>query len=185
MTPSPDVPASGYVALFLVMLLAWAGFPVAGQGALIAAGVLASHDELRIEWVLAVGALGSAAGGMLGYWGGYHGGRGLRSDHGPLSRWRRQELARGERLVGRYAPLAVLLAPMWVSGVYRMRWRSFVKWDLISAIAWTVITGLGGYWIGPEIARAVGAVNAAILVGSAVIAGSVLTYIWRCHHERL
>jgi hypothetical protein len=60
------------VALFAVMLLAWAGLPIAGQAALLAAGVLAGDGDLAIEWVLVSATLASAAGGAVGYWIGFH-----------------------------------------------------------------------------------------------------------------
>src|SRR4030088_2912204 len=91
-----------YAALFAVMLLSWAGLPVAGQTALIAAGVLAGQDRLDVVHVLGVAAAGSAAGGWLGYWLGRAGGRALWTMRGPFRQRRTEELARGERLMERH-----------------------------------------------------------------------------------
>jgi membrane protein DedA with SNARE-associated domain len=176
--------AGAYVALFVVMLLAWAGLPIAGQAALLAAGVLAGDGDLAIVWVLASAALGSAAGGAIGYWIGFHGGRGLRSNRGPLRALRQNQLARGTKLVRRHVPLAVLFAPTWVAGVYHVKWRTFLPWNLIAASAWTLVTALGGYWIGPGMARALGVANAALLAAGVILAGSAGFYMWRRTHAR-
>jgi membrane protein DedA with SNARE-associated domain len=179
-----DAFAGAYVALFVVMLLAWAGLPIAGQAALLAAGVLAGDGDLRIEWVLVSASLGSIAGGAVGYWVGFHSGRGLRSDRGPLRTMRHNELARGARLVQRHVPLAVLFAPTWVAGVYHVTWRTFLPWNVIAAVTWTLITGLGGYWIGPGMARALGVANAALLAAGAILIGAAGVYLWRRTHPQ-
>ena len=179
-----DAFAGAYVALFVVMLLAWAGLPIAGQAALLAAGVLAGDGDLRIEWVLVSASLSSIAGGAVGYWVGFHSGRGLRSDRGPLRTMRHNELARGARLVQRHVPLAVLFAPTWVAGVYHVTWRTFLSWNVIAAVTWTLITGLGGYWIGPGMARALGVANAALLAAGAILIGAAGVYLWRRTHPQ-
>ena len=179
--------AGAYVALFVVMLLAWAGLPIAGQAALLAAGVLAGDGDLRIEWVLISATLGSIAGGALGYWIGFRSGSGLRSDRGPLRAMRQNELARGAKLVKRHVPLAVLFAPTWIVGVYHVTWRTFLPWNVIAAVTWTLITALGGYWIGPEMARALGVVNAALLAAGVILMGAAGFYLWRrtqVRHDR-
>jgi len=176
--------AGAYVALFLVMLLAWAGLPIAGQAALVAAGVLAGDGDLAIAWVLASAALGSATGGAIGYWIGFHGRRGLSSDRGPLRALRQNQLARGAKLVKRHVPLAVLFAPTWIAGVYHVKWRTFLPWNLIAATAWTLVTALGGYWIGPGMARAFGVANAAVLAAGVILAGAAGFYLWRRTNAR-
>jgi undecaprenyl-diphosphatase len=153
-----------YAALFGVMLLSWAGLPVAGQAALVAAGVLAAQDHLDVGRVLAVAAAGSAIGGWLAYWLGRRGGRALWTMRGPIRQRRVEELARGERLIDRHGAIVVLLLPMWVAGVCGMAWRRFLIWNALAAIVWTLVAGLGGFWVGPPIAHALGLANAAIIV---------------------
>jgi membrane-associated protein len=175
-----DAAAGSYAALFVVMLLSWAGLPIAGQAALAAAGVLAAKGGLHIVPVLLVATAGSAAGGVIGYRMGLHGGRAVFTAPGPLQRRRERELVRGERLVDRYGALAVFMVPMWVPGVYRMEWRRFLAWNLIASIAWTALAGLGGYWIGPGITKALGRVGAAVAVGAAVIVlTAIVAWLWR------
>ncbi len=174
MSPPLEAFAGAYVGLFVVMLLAWAGLPIAGQAALLAAGVLAGDGDLAIEWVLVSATLGSAAGGAVGYWIGLRGGSGLRADGGPLRALRQNELARGTKLVKRHVPLAVLFAPTWIAGVYDVTWRTFLPWNLIAAVAWTLITALGGYWIGPEMGHALGVANAAVVAVGVILVGAAV-----------
>jgi membrane protein DedA with SNARE-associated domain len=171
-----------YPALFVVMLLSWAGLPVAGQAALVGAGVLAGRDRLEVEGVLAVGAAGSAAGGWLAYWLGRHGGRALWTMRGPFRHRRELELARGERLIAQHGALAVFLLPMWIAGVGRMAWRRFLVWNVITAVAWTLVAGLGGYLIGPPISRALGLANSAIVAAVVAVVGFALARVTRRGH---
>jgi membrane-associated protein len=168
-----------YAALFLVMMLSWSGLPVAGQAALVAAGVLARHDRLDVVHLLAVAAAGSAIGGWLAYWLGRRGGRALWTMRGPFRQRRAGELARGERLMARHGPVAVLLLPMWIAGVCRMAWRRFLVWNALAALVWTLVAGLGGYWLGPAIAHALGLANVVILAGTISVAGLALARVLR------
>jgi membrane protein DedA with SNARE-associated domain len=159
-----------YATLFALTFLAWAGLPVAGQPALIAAGVLAGTGNLSIEAVLIVGALGSALGGCVGYWLGVKGGRTLFTVRGPLHERRARELERGDRLVRRYGPVAVLILPTWVAGIFRMGWPRFLPWDVLAAILWTLAAGLGGYFVGPPIADVLKKANVLVLIAVGVVA---------------
>jgi membrane protein DedA with SNARE-associated domain len=178
-------PIGAYAGLFGLLFLAWGGLPVAGQPALVAAGVLAGKGKLDIVAVLGVGTLASALGGCVGYWLGVHGGRSFLTMRGPLHHHRQRELERGERLIDRYGPVAVLFAPTWVAGIFAMGWRKFLPWDLIAAVAWTLVAGLGGYFFGPPITNALKAANAAILAGLALaVAAAAAVYYVRSRRRR-
>ncbi len=172
-----------YPALFAVMLLSWAGLPVAGQAALVGAGVLAGRDRIEVEVVLAVAAAGSATGGWVAYWLGRHGGRALWTMRGPFRHRRQLELARGERLIARHGALAVFLLPMWIAGVGRMAWRPFLVWNVLTAVAWTLVAGLGGYLVGPPISHALGLMNTAIVAAGVAVVGFALARIIRRRHR--
>jgi membrane protein DedA with SNARE-associated domain len=97
---------------------------------------------------------------------------------------RQNELARGAKLVKRHVPLAVLFAPTWIAGVYHVTWRTFLPWNVIAAVTWTLITALGGHWIGPEMARALGVANAALLAAGVILVGATAFYLVRRAHAR-
>lgn len=162
--------AAPYATLFALTFLAWGGLPVAGQPALIAAGVLAGKGKLNLDTVLIVATIGSALGGCAGYWLGVKGGRALFTLRGPLHERRARELERGDRLMRRYGPVAVLVLPTWVAGIFHMGWRRFIPWDLLAAILWTLAAGLGGYFVGPPIADLLKKANVFVLIAVGVVA---------------
>lgn len=127
---------TAYLALFGLLAASWAGFPAAGQAALVAAGVLAAKERqtLEIEVVLLVGTAASFTGGVIGYWLGRKGGRAAWTSRGPLRGRRHEILEHGERLIARHGHFAVLLAPMWVAGILGMRWRAFLLWSLLASV---------------------------------------------------
>jgi membrane protein DedA with SNARE-associated domain len=174
-----------YVALFAVMLFSWAGLPVAGQAALVGAGVLGAQDRIDVVSVLAVASAGSMAGGCVAYLLGRHGGRALWTMRGPFRHRREAELARGERLIARYGPVAVLLLPMWVAGVGRMAWPRFLVWNVLAAVAWTLVAGLGGYLIGRPISHAIGLANAAIIAAAVAVVGLAIARVIHRRHREL
>jgi undecaprenyl-diphosphatase len=174
-------PVGAYAGLFGLMFLAWAGLPVAGQPALVAAGALAAQKQLDIRTVLAVATAGSAIGGCVGYWVGHKFGRAVVTMRGPFHGRRAHELDRGERLIERYGHVAVLFAPTWVAGIFDMGWRNFVPWDVIAAVVWTLIAGLGGYFFGPPVTNVLAKANALVLaaVGVAVVAAVAIYWVRR------
>lgn len=92
--------------------------------------------------------------------------------------------SRGARLVRRNAPLAVLFSPTWIAGVYHLGWRQFLPWNLITAIAWTVVTALVAYWSGPAMARGLGALSAAIVVAAVLLVGISVACLVRRRRAR-
>jgi membrane protein DedA with SNARE-associated domain len=168
----------GYLALFGLLALSWAGLPTAGQAALIAAGVLASQGDLNIYLVLAVGSVASVFGGVVAYLIGLSGGRQAITAPGPLLNWRRQALARGERLFDRYGAIAVFFVPMWLAGINRMPFRSFLVWNGLAAVAWTGLAGLGGYLVGPAFTDVLRRGSAWAAVAAGVLVIGALAY----HH---
>ena len=161
----------------MLLALSWAGIPVAGQAALIAAGVLAGDGELSISVVLVVGMAASALGGVAAYLVGLHGGRAAITAPGPLRHLRMRALDKGEELFARYGAAAVLFGPMWLAGIHRMPWRSFLVWNAVAAVGWTIAAGLGGYLIGPAITDVLK--NAGIAAGAAAAAAVVVLVLVR------
>jgi membrane protein DedA with SNARE-associated domain len=166
---------AAYAILFALLALAWAGLPTAGQAALVAAGVLASQGRLDIGLVLVAGTAGSIVGGIAGYVLGLKGGRAAWSAPGPMQRRRLEALESGERLFARYGALAAFVVPMWLLGIVRMPWRSFLVWNTLAALAWTLAGGLGGYFAGPAVTSLLGTATTALAIGAVVaVAGAFL-----------
>lgn len=152
----PWIDRYGYPAVFLTILVEGVGIPAPGQTILIAAALSAAHGHLSIVWVLILAFLGAGLGNSLGYLFGRWGGRALlarlkvRGDH----------LARLEELFRRYGGGLVLVARFFdglrqlnglVAGMLELPWRVFTGFNLLGAVLWTGVWGLGTYWLDRDI----------------------------------
>ncbi|MEA2145588.1 MAG: hypothetical protein QOG59_1175, partial [Solirubrobacteraceae bacterium] len=59
----------------------------------------------------------------------------------------------------------------------------FLVWNALAALAWTLVAGLGGYWVGPPIAHVLGLANTAIIVAILAIVGLALAQVVRGHRQ--
>jgi undecaprenyl-diphosphatase len=177
---------TAYFGLFALVGIEAAGIPVPGETALIAAGVLASHGDVKIELVILLAGLASILGDNVGYLIGRTGGRRLLERPGLLEHHRRQVLEHGEPFFARHGPKAVFhgrwvaglrIAAARLAGINRMPWRRFVFWNALGGVTWATSVGLLAYLLGPpaeKIFRTVGLVGVSLAV--LALAGFVL---WR------
>jgi membrane protein DedA with SNARE-associated domain len=175
-TLAVEGPLAAYAGLFWLLALSWAGLPTAGQVALITAGALAGKGKLDLGWVLVVGTLGSALGGLVAFVLGRWGGRPLWTAHGPMYARRLRALESGEKLFARYKALAVFVVPMWLAGIANMRWAAFVFWDGLVALTWTLICALGGYLVGPAFVRLFQSAQTPMLIAVGVVVVAIVVY---------
>jgi membrane protein DedA with SNARE-associated domain len=146
----------GYPALFLTVMVEGFGVFAPGQTMLIAAALTAAQGNLNIVWVMiwAFGAavLGNSLGYLLGRWGG----RRLLAKF----KVRQDRLARLEGYFGRYGRGVVLMARFFdglrqlngiVAGLLKMPWGVFTTVNVLGAVLWTGVWGLGAYILGKEI----------------------------------
>ncbi len=151
----PVLDRYGYPAVFLLILVEGVGIPAPGQTLLMAAGLTAAHGHLNIIWVLiwagTAAVLGNSLGYLLGRWGGRH----------LLAKFkvRGDRLARLEDNFRRYGGLVVLVARFFdglrqlngiVAGMLAMPWWIFTAFNVLGAILWTGVWGLGVYWLDKE-----------------------------------
>ena len=143
--------------------------PGAGDASLLAAGTLAGEGRLNV-WVVFVTAmaawiLGSAAGYAIGV----RQGRWLLERPGRLARSRRNLLARGDRLFGRYSFLAAVTVPAFLSGIFRVRFALFMAAALVAGVFWIGIYVVVSYFLGARIARAIGDAGTTVVASVVVI----------------
>jgi membrane-associated protein len=50
-------------------------------------------------------------------------------------------------VLARFVPIVRTYVPPFV-GTSNMRWRAFLVWDVIGAVAWALILALAGFWLG-------------------------------------
>ena len=146
----------GYLAVFLAILVEGVGIPAPGQTFLIAAALSVAHGNLSLVWVLFSACLAAGLGNSLGYLLGRWGGRRL------LARFkvRGDRLARLEEKFRRYGGGVVLVARFFdglrqlngiVAGMLEMPWKIFTGFNVLGAILWTGVWGLGAYFLDQEI----------------------------------
>lgn len=155
----------GLWVVFAVVFLEVAGLPfIPGETALITAAALASQGNGNIVAIIVLAIAAAVSGALLAYLLGRRWGREV------LTRWswfervthdgvdRSQEFfdRHGSKAVflGRFVP--VLRATLgWMAGIGRMRFRSFLLWNVLGAVAWGSLIGLLAYYVGEAVIKAV------------------------------
>src|SRR3989338_7966087 len=153
----------GYTALTIIVFAETgllAGFFLPGDSLLVTAGLLAAVDGVLNIWALA-GLLTAAAiaGDSTGYAIGYHLGPRIftRED----SRFfHKNHLVRTQRfyekygaktiVLARFVPIIRTFAPT-VAGVGRMRYRTFLAFNVAGGIGWVASMTLAGYLLGRSV----------------------------------
>ena len=158
----------GYAALAAVVFAETgllAGFFLPGDSLLVTAGIVAASDGALNVWVLlALLSLSAIAGDSTGYAIGYHlGPRIFRREDSRL--FHKDHLIRTQRfyekygtktiVFARFVPIVRTFAPT-IAGAGKMRYRTFLLFNVLGGVGWVASMTLAGYWLGrsiPDIAR--------------------------------
>ena len=171
----------GYTVLCVIVFAETgllAGFFLPGDSLLVTAGLVASAEgTLSIWWMVVLLSLAAIAGDSTGYAIGYHAGPRIfnRED----SRWfHKDHLVRTQRfyekygaktiVLARFIPIVRTFAPT-VAGVGRMRYRTFLTYNMLGGVGWVASMTLAGYYLGraiPDIERHIHVVIAVVIVVS-------------------
>lgn len=158
----------GYVAITAIVFAETGllvGFFLPGDSLLVAAGLVAAGEGTINVWVLILClSVAAVAGDSTGYAIGYHLGPRIfaRED----SRWfHRNHILRTQRfyekygaktiVLARFVPIVRTFAPT-VAGVGKMRYRTFLTFNVLGGIGWVLSMTLTGYFLGrsvPDIGR--------------------------------
>ena len=160
--------AGGYAALAAIVFSETgllAGFFLPGDSLLVTAGLVAAGEgPLNIWALIALLSLAAIAGDSTGYAIGYHLGprvfnredsRFFHKDH--LARTQRFYERHGAKTIvlARFVPIIRTFAPT-VAGAGKMRYRTFLAFNVLGGIGWVAGMTLVGYGLGrsiPDIAR--------------------------------
>jgi membrane protein DedA with SNARE-associated domain len=157
-------PAFDYVGVGLAAFASWVGLPGPGEALLLAAGVFAARHKLDISPVIAVAFVGATLGGIVGWLIGRKAGRAVLTARGPLLSIRLDAVASGEQAFKRIEAVAILLTPSWVAGIFEASPGIYNAVNALSAAAWAIAIGVGGYYVGPPIVELVDDMGTAGLI---------------------
>lgn len=183
------IDSTGYVGIFLLMLLETVFPPVPSEVIMPVAGLRAANGPMSLGGVIASGTAGAMAGNLFWYVVARRIGAGrLKRFIERRGRWLAldwYDVERIERLFGRFGPWVVFIARMLPTartlisvpaGFLRMHLASFFAWSAFGTAVWSAALALAGYGLGMQfgqVERIVGPIS------SAVIGLILLGYVWR------
>ena len=185
--------AWGYLGIFVFVFVGNLGVPVPEESVLIAAGFLASHGLLDLEWVYVVAVASAVTGDCSGFMIGRTGGQHLLERLAARFAFVRRRIAQLRLFFDEHGSKAVFMArfiagarflagPM--AGAAGMPFLRFLGWNVMGALIWCSLMVTIGYLVGDEVWRAVGFVHWGarwIALGVALIALVVYLIHWWTH----
>src|SRR3954453_15176636 len=169
-----------YLVVGLVIGVESMGVPLPGETTLIAAALLASQGNLRIEFVIAAAAAGAIIGDSFGYVVGPRAARRLFERRGRrFHHFSEDRSVRAEKSFHKYgvwtvffgrfvALLRIFAGPM--AGMLRMPYPKFLAANAAGGIAWSTTIGIVAYNIGDNADKIFGQLSVWALVVLALAA---------------
>src|ERR1700733_8456103 len=199
----PHIPHYGYVLVFIVAFLNNLGFPLPGETILLGAGFVLGKTADSLWQPTVAGTAACFLGGICAFW------MGRRLGHGRLEKihwlhltpermkWPEQFFKRHGAKTVFIARFIFLFPPVVVNllaGMAKMRWRSFLCYNLTGSAAYTATYILIGYffgkkwklleaWLGPTALYLIFA-GIAIVVLGVLFRNSVSRY-WAYIHSKM
>ena len=152
----------GYPGLFTVVFLesgVFFGFFLPGASMLFTAGLLSSKGFFNVWILIPLLTVAAILGDNVGYWFGNK--IGIRLFLRPNSRFFRHEhLERAKEfydrhgaraiVLARFVPIVRTFAPI-VAGIVKMRYRTFLMYNIIGALSWAAGVTVLGYVLGERV----------------------------------
>ncbi|HEX8921995.1 MAG TPA: DedA family protein [Pyrinomonadaceae bacterium] len=182
----------GYWVVFFGVMLENAGLPVPGETILLAAGFFASTGHFKLLSVMLVAMTGAVFGDNAGFAIGHHYGRGFLLRYGRWFFLTPGRLARIGGFFERHGDKTILVARFITglrvfaaifAGASRMRWRTFLIYNMVGALLWSVVITMLGYLFGhswPVLEKWVGRSGMFILLAAMI----AIAIIWRVRAHR-
>ncbi len=179
----------GYPGLFFLMIVEGIITPIPSEIIVPFAGYLAAEGEMRLYLVIIVGTAGAALGNSVAYLIGYRVGRPLIERYGRFIRLDERDLRSAERWFAKYGDIGVLIGHAipgvrsfisFPAGIGKMRFRNFIIFSTVGALAWTTVLACAGYVLVDhwrDIAATTENIDLAVLF-VAIVAAFVYLY-WR------
>lgn len=184
------VQALGYVGILLIIFLetgVFLGFFLPGDSLLFAAGLLASQNIFNVWILIPLMIVTACAGYFLAYWFGEKLGKWLLNRKDSFL-FKKKYLIQARKfydkhggkalILGRLVPILRTFVPI-VAGMAKMRYRSYVLFNIAGAFVWAGGVTLLGYYLGGLIP---GASKYILPIAVCIIIISILPAIW--HYVR-
>ncbi|MFB6721536.1 DedA family protein [Kribbella sp. NPDC056345] len=184
--PTGGLAVLAYLVVGLVIGIESMGVPLPGETTLIAAALLSSQGDLRLEFVIGAAATGAIIGDSVGYYIGRRAGRSLFDRLGRRSKhFSADRIERAEKYFHRYgvwtvffgrfvALLRIFAGPM--AGTLRMPYPKFLIANATGGIAWSTTIGIVAFHIGDNADKIFGQLSVWALV--VVVVGAVAAYAY-------
>lgn len=182
----------GLVGLFCIVFAEtglFLGFFFPGDSLLFVAGLLAAQGLFPVSVLILVLLVAAITGNMAGYWFGKKVGPKLFERDDSLL-FRKAHVRRAQSfyekhgaktiMLARFVPIVRTFGPI-VAGIAEMNYRSFMMYNVLGALLWTVGLTLGGYLFGNLITDIDRYLLPVIL---AIIIVSFLPAVWHIWKER-
>ncbi len=166
------------------------GFFLPGDSLLVTAGIFAGQAVIPLRWLLIPGILCAIFGDQVGYWIGRSAGPALYRREDSFF-FRRSHLQRAHAFYEKYGGRAVILARFVpivrtfcppVAGAAKMRYSTYLVYDIFGGTLWISSMLLGGYLAGsriPNIAHYLHYIIAAIILLSILPPAISILRSWR------
>ena len=178
-----------YWGVALLMLLETVFPPIPSEIIMTVAGVSSARGNMNLAGTIAAGTAGAMLGNWIWYWVAIKFGEARMNIFiDRYSRWLTldwDEVERGQSLFRKHGSIIVLVARMLPTlrslisipaGLFGMTFRRFMIFSTIGTAGWTAALACAGYFLGSQfddVEKWLGPVS------TLVIAGIVLTYVWR------
>ncbi|GAA0579812.1 DedA family protein [Kribbella sandramycini] len=184
--PTGGLAVLAYLVVGLVIGVESMGVPLPGETTLIAAALLASQGDLRLEFVIGAAAAGAIIGDSVGYYIGRRAGRSLFDRLGRrFKHFSADRIERAEKYFHRYgvwtvffgrfvALLRIFAGPM--AGTLRMPYPKFLIANATGGIAWSTTIGIVAFHIGDNADKIFGQLSIWALV--VVALGAIAAYAY-------
>jgi membrane protein DedA with SNARE-associated domain len=179
----------GLLAVFAFVGIESLGIPLPGETMLVTAAVYSgATGKLEIELVLLAAMAGAIIGDNIGYGIGRTGGLRLLRRYGKYVRIDERRIKLGRYLFLRHGGKVVFFGRFtavlrtyaaFLAGTLHMDWKRFLFFNASGGILWSLIFGLGAYWLGTTFEKLSTPANIAF----GVIGVSVAIWVIRFAHK--
>jgi len=156
------VETAGYLGLFIIVFAEsglFFGFFFPGDSLLFTAGLLASQGYFSITYLVILLAIAAISGDSVGYWFGKKVGPRIFTREDSFF-FHKKHIERAHEFYTKYGPRALVLArfvpvvrtfvPI-VAGVGEMHYPTFLRYNIIGGLLWSVGVSLLGYFLGATV----------------------------------